>query len=163
MFGKKKQPQHLIIQVNRSDAKKPSQDEVRANKFVLTDIDGNTRAQLQCVAGGAVALTFHDDDGKMGMLLGLNPQQSPTLACVKDGKMKVNLDLDPKSHSPSLTLHGGGKSKVDVGFDKSDNASMQLHDQQGNVRVSISLSASGDAEVKLFDHRGYVVREMKGD
>ena len=163
MFGrKKKEPQHLVIEVASSDAAKPSQDEVRANKFVLTDVDGKARAQLQCAGGGAVALTFHDAKGKMGLLLGLDPEQSPTMAFVKDGKMKVNLDINKNTQEPTLSLKGGGKSKVDVGFDKTSSASLRLHDADGALRVSISLSAKGDAQVKLFDSKGYVVSEMKG-
>ena len=163
MFGKKKpKPQHLIIEIASSDKKKPSQPEIRANKFVLTDDDGLTRAQFQCAAGGAVALTFHDDQGKMGVLLGLDPSQNPTLAFVQNGQKKANLDIDKGTEQPSLTLHGAGKSRVNVGFDKTDNASLRLTDEAGNLRVSISLSAAGDAQVKLFDHRGYVVSEMKG-
>lgn len=162
MFGKKKTPQHLIIEVANPDAAKPSQDEVRAHKFVLTDAQGKARAQLQCAHGGAVALSFHDDRGKMGLLLGLDPDQSPTMAFVKDGKMKVNLDIDKSTQEPTLSLNGGGKSRVEVGFDKTSNASLRLHDTDGSLRVSISLSAKGDAQVKLFDSRGYVTSEMKG-
>jgi hypothetical protein len=161
MFGKKKKPQQLVIEIANSDKKKPSEPEIRANKFVLTDTDGATRAQFQCSAGGAVALTFHDDAGKMGVLLGLDPNQNPTLAFVRDGHMKANLDIDNKTEQPSLTLHGSGKSRVEVGFDKTDNASLRMTDEMGNVRASISLSAKGDAQIKLFDNKGYVVNEVK--
>lgn len=162
MFRKKKpEPHHLVIEIARSDKKKPSEPEIRANKFVLTDSEGQTRAQFQCSTGGAVALTFHDDAGKMGVLLGLDPAQNPTLAFVRNGQMKANLDIDKKSEQPSLTLHGSGKSRVEVGFDKTDNASLRMTDEDGNVRASISLSAKGDAQIKLFDHNGYVVNEVK--
>ena len=160
MFGRKVEPKHLVVKISRADAKKPSHAELRAHKFVLTDVDGNTRAQMQCVKEGAVALTFHEDDGKMGMLLGLDPHQSPTLAFVKDGKAKANLELDPRAHQPSLTLHSKGKAKVEVGFDKTDNAAVRLHDDEGQLRLSISLSADGSAQIKLFDRRGYVVSQM---
>lgn len=160
MFGRKPEPKHLIVEVARADAAKPSQPEVRAHKFVLTDADGHTRAQMQCVKGGAVALTFHNDEGRMGMLLGLDPDQSPTLAFMKDGKAKANLELDSKTHQPSLTLHSEGKSKVEIGFDKTDNAAVRLHDDDGQLRMSISLSADGSAQIKLFDKRGYVVSQM---
>ena len=161
MFGKKKKD-HLIIEVANPDAAKPSQAEVRAHKFILTDAKGKARAQLQCAKGGAVALSFHDDKGKMGLLLGLDPDQSPTMAFVKDGQMKLNVDIDKATEEPSISLKGGGKSKVEVGFDKTSNASLRLHDAEGSLRLSISLSANGDAQVKLFDRRGYVVNEMKG-
>ena len=163
MFGKKKkpQPQQLIIEVAKSDKKKPSEPEIRANKFVLTDTDGNTRAQFQAASGGAVALTFHDDDGKMKMLLGLDPAQNPTLAFMEKGQMKANLDLDKTTGQPKLSLQGTGKSKVEVGFDKTDNASVRLHDEAGNVRASFSLSAKGDAQLRIFDNKGYLVNELK--
>lgn len=163
MFGKKKpEPQHLIIEVAKSDAKKPSESELRAQKFVLTDEQGKTRAQFQCVAGGAVALTFHDGEGKMGLLLGLDPHQSPTLAMVKDGRMKANLELDQKTSQPMMSLHGKGKQKIEMGFDKTDNAAVRFHDEDGSLRMTLSLSSKGDAQIKLFDHKGYVVNEMKG-
>lgn len=159
MFGKKK-PQQLIIEVASSDKRKPSEPEIRANKFVLTDTEGLTRAQFQCAAGGAVALTFHDDTGKMGVLLGLDPDQNPTIALVRDGRMKANLDIDRATQQPKLSLHGGRKSKVEIGFDKTDNASLRLTDEAGNLRVSLSLSARGDAQLRLFDANGYVVNEL---
>lgn len=164
MFGRKKpqQPQQLIIEIAKSDKKKPSEPEIRANKFVLTDPEGTTRAQFQCAAGGAVALTFHDDDGKMGLLLGLDPAQNPTLAFVQKGQMKANLDIDKNTGQPSLSLQGSGKSKVEVGFDKTDNASLRLHDEAGNLRASLSLSARGDAQLRLFDQNGYVVNQVEG-
>ncbi len=162
MFRKKKpEPQQLIIEVNKADAKKPSEPETRTQKLVLTDVDGNTRAMLQCAGGGAVALTFHDDSGKMGMLLGLDPNQSPAMALVKDGKMKANLGLDKKTNEPALTLNGPDKSKVEVGYDKAETASLRLHDNEGNVRLSLSLTAKGEAQVKLFDRKGYTVKELK--
>lgn len=162
MFRKKKpEPQHLIIEVSSADKKKPSEPEIRAEKFVLTDSDGNTRAQLQCAGGGAVALTFHDDKGKMGLLLGLDPNQSPTVAFVKDGKMKANVELDKSTQQPQITLAGAGKSKVEVGYDKTENASLRLKDNDGHLRLSISLSAKGDAQVKLFDKAGYTQNELK--
>ena len=160
MFGRKK-PQHLIIEVNKTNSK-PSEDEVRARKFVLTDNEGNPRAQLQAVPGGAVALTFHDDDGKIGMLLGLDPEQSPTMALLQDGKRKLNVELDKKTHQPNVSIEGSGSSHIEVGYDKTDNASIRLHDGQGCLRASLSLSADGSAQLKLFDQRGYVVGEVKG-
>lgn len=158
---KKKEPQHLVVEVSSADNKKPSEGEVRAQRFVLTDSEGNTRAQLQCVDGGAVALTFHNDKGKMAMLLGLDPDQDPTFAFIKDGKKKASFELDKQTSQPSLSLHGSEKSKVEIGFDKTDNASVRLCDNEGSVRLSISLSAKGDAQVKLFDKKGYIQNELK--
>jgi hypothetical protein len=163
LFRKKKpKPQQLVIEVAKSDKKKPSEPEIRANKFVLTDSEGATRAQFQAAPGGAVALTFHDDAGKMGLLLGLDPAQNPTLAFVREGQMKANVGIDGKTDQPSLTLSGSGKSRVDVGFDKTDNASVRLTDETGSLRMSLSLSAKGDAQIKLFDQNGYLVNEFKG-
>jgi hypothetical protein len=163
MFGKKKpESQHLIIEIAPPIPGKPPKDEVRANRFVLTDTKGKARAQLQCAGGGAVALTFHDDQEKVGLLLGLDPNQSPTLAFVKDGKMKVNLDLDRKTHQPNLSVKGEGGSRVEVGFDESENAAIHLHDVGGSLRLSISLTAKGDAQIKLYDNKGYVTNEFQG-
>ena len=164
MFGKKpQQPEttHLVVEVSKADAKKPSQPEIRAHKFVLTDKDGLTRAQLQCAGKGAVALTFHDGDGKMGMLLGLDPNQSPTLAMFKDGKVKAGVELDKTNNQPLLTLRGAAEGKVEVGYDGKDNALVGLHDANGKLRVSITLDSKGDAEVRIFDKNGYVKSQLK--
>lgn len=164
MFGKKPQqpePVQLVVEVSRADAKKPSDSEVRAHKFVLTDSDGSTRAQLQSAGRGAVALTFHDTDGKMGMLLGLDPHGSPTIAMMKDGKVKAGVELDKVNSQPLITLRGAGESKVEVGYDGKDNASVGLHDTSGNLRVSITLDAHGEAQVKIFDKNGYAQSELK--
>ncbi len=163
MFGKKPQPEtaHLVVEVSKADVKKPSEAEVRAQKFVLTDRDGHTRAQLQSAGKGAVALTFHDSDGKMGMLLGLDPQQSPTIAMVKDGKVKASVELDKENHQPLLTLRGSSEAKVEVGYDGKDGAVVGLHDSNGTLRVAISLDARGDAEVRVFDKNGYIHSQLK--
>lgn len=161
MFGKKPEPQHLVVEVSKADAKKPSESELRAHKFVLTDKNGHTRAQLQSAGKGAVALTFHDSDGKMGLLLGLDPNQSPTLAFVKDGKVRAGLELDKKNDQPKLTLSGPGDATIDLGYDGKDNACVNLHDANGKVRVGITLSAKGDAEIKIYDKNGYVTSQVK--
>lgn len=161
MFGKKPEPVHLVVEVSKADSQKPSENELRAQKFVLTDKNGDTRAQLQSAGKGAVALSFHDDDGKMGLLLGLDPNQSPTLAFVKDGKVRAGLELDKKSDQPKLTLSGSGDSKIDLGYDGKDNACVNLHDANGKVRVGITLSAKGDAEIKIYDKNGYVTSQVR--
>jgi hypothetical protein len=151
MFGKKPQPQpesaHLVVEVTKADAKKPSQPE--------------TRAQLQCAGKGAVALTFHDADEKMGMLLGLDPHQSPTIAMFKDGKVRAGVELDKTTSQPQISLRGAGEGKVEVGYDGKDNASVGLHDANGKLRVSISLDSKGDAEVRIFDKNGYITSQLK--
>lgn len=163
MFGKKPQPEpvQLVVEVSKNDAKKPTEPEVRAQKFVLTDREGHTRAQLQSAGKGAVALTFHDSDGKMGMLLGLDPHQSPTIAMVKDGKVKASVELDKENHQPLLTLRGAAEGKIEVGFDGKDGAILGLHDTNGTLRVAISLDSRGDAEVRVFDKNGYIHSELK--
>ncbi len=161
MFGKKSEPLHLVVEVSKADAKKPTENELRAQKFVLTDKNGHTRAQLQSAGKGAVALSFHDGDGKMGLLLGLDPNQSPTLAFVKDGKLRAGIELDKKNDQPKLTLNGSGDSKIDLGYDGNDNAAIHLHDTNGKVRVGITLSAKGDAEIKIYDKNGYVTSQVK--
>jgi hypothetical protein len=163
MFGKKPQPEatHLVVEVSKADAKKPSAPEIRANRFVLTDKDGFTRAQLQCAGKGAVALTFHDSDGKMGMLLGLDPNQSPTMAMFKDGKVKANIELDKTNNQPLISLRGAAESKIEVGYDGKDNSSVGLHDANGKLRVSITLDSKGDAEVRIFDKNGYMKGQLK--
>lgn len=163
MFRKKQpiEPLQLIVEVSKADAQKPSESEVRAQKFVLTDSNGFTRAQLQCAGKGAVALSFHDGDGKMGMLLGLDPNQSPTLAMLRDGKVKASLDIDKATNSPQLSLRGASESKIEAKFDDKDNAVIGLHDTSGKLRVSICLTASGDAEISIFDKNGYIKNQLK--
>ncbi len=163
MFGKKPQPEpaQLVVEVSKNDARKPTEPEVRAQKFVLTDREGHTRAQLQSAGKGAVALTFHDTDGKMGMLIGLDPQQSPTIAMVKDGKVKASVELDKENHQPLLTLRGAAEGKIEMGFDGKDGAILGLHDTNGKLRVAISLDARGDAEIRVFDKNGYIHSELK--
>ncbi len=164
MFGRKpkSEPEQLVIEVAKSDAKKPTQQEVRAQKFVLTDGEGKTRAQLQSAGKkGAVALTFHDEDEKMRLLLGLDPKQAPTLVMLEDGRPRVGLELDGKTGQPNLTLSGAGESKIQAGFDGSNKATITVHDGTGQMRVSISLDPSGQAQVALYDHKGYVREKLR--
>lgn len=164
MFGRKpkSEPEQLIIEVAKSDAKKPTQQEIRAQKFVLTDGEGKTRARLQCAGkGGAVALTFHDGDEKMRLLLGLDPKQAPTLVMLEDGRPRAGLEVDAKTGQPSLTLSGTGESKIQAGFDAGNKATINLHDGTGQMRVSISLDANGQAQVALYDSKGYVREKLR--
>lgn len=165
MFGKKpeKQPETLTIEVSKPQSggrHKPAQGEVRAQKFLLEDGEGNIRAQLQSAGNGAVALTFHDNDGKMGLLVGLDPNQSPAVALVKEGQVKANVDLNRKTGHPSVKLSGPADSAIKLGFDAKDTAGLELHDQAGRLRVRISLTAQGEAEVALYDTKGYVREKM---
>lgn len=166
-YGKErepKQPMQLVIEVASSDKakKRPAQPEVRARKFVLEDADCNVRAQLQSAGNGAVALTFHDQEGKMGVLLGLDPNQSPTLALVKEGKLKAGLEMDKTSGEPALTLSGPGKSKVVAGYDEKSHAHLDVVDIMGTVRVSITLDPSGKAEISVFDRKGFSKEKISG-
>lgn len=156
-----KQPQQLIIEVATSNkGKSAAEAEIRAQKFVLEDGDGNVRAQLQSAGNGAVAMTFHDQKGKMGVLLGLDPNQSPTLALLKEGKMKAGIELDRQGGEPTLTLQGPGKSSVVAGYDADSRAVLGLHDTSGTLRVSITLDAKGRAQVAVFDQRGYAQEKL---
>lgn len=135
--------------------------ELRAQKFVLLDSDGKTRAQLQAAGkGGAVALTFHDSDEKMRLLLGLDPRQAPTLAMIEGTDKRVEIGVDGKSGRPHLSLKAGGGSEVAVRFDEYDRASISLCDLKGQARVRISLEPDGRAEVALYDEKGYVAQKL---
>lgn len=163
MFGKKpaQEPTQLIVTVSKSDSKTPSEPEVRAGKFVLTDSEGFPRAQLQCAGKGAVALTFHGGDGKMGLLIGLDPNGSPTLAMMKDGKVRAGIDLDKDKGHAQLTLKGPLDSKIEAGYSDPDRASLGLTDANGKLRVSINLDLQGGAEIKIYDKNGYAVSQLK--
>ncbi len=161
MFGSQpKQPQHLTIEIPQANKKATGKAEVRARRFVLEDDEGGIRAQLQSAGNGAVALTFHDQGGKLGVLVGLDPKQNPTLALVKEGKMKAGLELDKESGQPALNLKGAADSQVTVGFDSKNNAEVSLTDQAGRLRVSITLAPNGEAQVALYDTKGYVREKM---
>lgn len=136
---------------------------IKARKFVLEDEHGKTRAELQSAPNGAVALTFHDLAGKMCALFGLDPRQAPTLALIKDGKVKAGVELGKNNGQPQLVLNGPGKSNVGVDFeDRTGNASVVLHDQSGIARVSIAMSPNGKTEISLFDEQGYVAERLTG-
>ncbi len=136
-------------------------EELRAQKFVLLDSDGKTRAQLQAAGkGGAVALTFHDSDEKMRLLLGLDPRQAPTLAMLEGAEKRVEIGVDGKSGRPHMSLKAGGRSEVAVHFDEYDRASISLSDLKGQARVRISLEPDGRAEVALYDEKGYVAQKL---
>lgn len=136
---------------------------VKARKFVLEDEQGRVRAELQSAPNGAVALSFHDTAGKMCALLGLDPRQAPTLALLKDGKVKAGLELGRNNGQPQLVLNGPSKASVGVGFDdRTGNAAVVIHDQSGTPRVSICMTPAGKTEVSLFDEAGYVAERMTG-
>lgn len=167
MFGRKTKPEPPAVEAPAPNLEPPpkedplEREEFRAQKFVLLDSEGKTRAQLQAAGkGGAVALTFHDSDEKMRLLLGLDPRQAPTLAMLEGTDKRVEIGMDGKSGRPHLSLKAGGRSEVAVRFDEYDRASLSLSDTKGQARVRISLEPDGRAEVALYNEKGYVAQRL---
>lgn len=75
---------------------------VEAQKFVLQDARGESRAELTVLPDGSPTLGFLDREGKPRLVLGLAPDSSPGLALLDPGE-KARL---------TLSLQGPGSSVV---------------------------------------------------
>lgn len=128
-----------------------SSKELRTRKLVLEDEKGNPRAELKASANGSVGLAFKNSKGKMSALFGIDPNQSPTLVMLKDGKVRASMDRG------KLTLTGVNNAKVTVGIDdKSGEAGLVLKDAKGITRVSVTMDSNGRTTIATHDEQGYI-------
>ncbi|MFH1021999.1 MAG: hypothetical protein V1809_01255 [Planctomycetota bacterium] len=109
---------------------------VRANGFVLEDINGNTRASMTLDKEGGPSMILFDGAGKAGAIIAMIQNE------------------------PSICLYGNNsKSGILLNVDKF-GSSINLSDEKGNIRVDLAVTKYGPA-LNLSDEKG-VRREMLG-
>ena len=107
--------------------------EIRANKFVLEDQDGTTRAQLAIDLNGSM-LFLHDENGN------------------------IRAALIATSDGPALVLREKGKTRAELGVLK-DTPQLVLLDENGKPRTALSVDKDGP-KLGLFEKNGKPIWEV---
>jgi len=116
----------------RGAAAEKAAPEIRATRFVLTDRDGKSRAELGTRPDGSVALRLADARGV----------NRATLSVAADGVSR-------------LALHGAdGRPRAQVTTGPDDWPSLVFFDKQGMRRAALDISLGGWPVFALADDRG---------
>ena len=98
---------HLMTRgIGTAEADQPRQDQekiVTAEKFVLTDKDGNTKMLLN-VEGNRPGIHFYDSTGKHRLWVGISTKDRPAIRLkTKDKKAKIQINLE-EDGSPKILM-----------------------------------------------------------
>ena len=148
---------------------------VNAEKFILRDSSGKTRASLSVGPDGKVALALADKDGKIRAGLGVTSDGSPGLALAdKDGTRRaglgvgvdgtVRLDLTDKDGKPRAELavldygspvlllrNNDGIPRALIGFMADRSPTITLTDKDGKPRAELAVSDDGLPHLAILD------------
>lgn len=118
--------------------------EVRAQRFMLEDQDGNMRGLWQLAADGTVRLSIHDASGQGRLNISVLQDGAPGISFVdEDDRRRVVLGLLPDETSTLVFADGGGVARAVLGVSETGSSSLLFADGDGVSRVSLGLDASG--------------------
>ena len=151
---------------------------IEAEKFVLRDKSGKTRAFLGVGDEGTVVLDLNDQDEKIVVNLAVTAKGDAVLSFVKNDEVHVGLtfndatrlsslillDDDGKEsvmivsggvdNAPTLSLaYKNGGSGITLGF-LPDVPSLAIYDRKGKNRVKLSLGFDESPTVSIIDKDG---------
>lgn len=133
-----------------------TESEVRAQRFMLEDRDGNLRGAWQLAEDGAVRLSIHDAAGQGRLNLSVLKDGAPGISFVDaDDRRRVVVGLLPDQTSTIVFADAGGVPRAVLGVSEEGSASLLFADGDGVSRVSLGLDASGAG--------GLVVPQEGGD
>ncbi len=132
-----------------------------AQKFVLTDTRGETRAVLTAagidpsllLTPGEAMFALYDTNGRVGAVLTAGPEGSHLQ--LADANQRVSADLGVHVYGPALSLYdANGKERLSLNVhrDLSGAPEVSLSDSD---RVRISLNLLDGPSVYLNDKQGY--------
>jgi hypothetical protein len=125
-------------------------DEVRAQRFVLVDPDGEERAELGALSDGAARLVIRDKAGKMAAWVGVNGDGDPSLSIVDTQQNKPIAELVIFDGRPRLALCSpAGKPRAGIRISKDGGVGIDLLDASGRPRGSWDLDS-----LDIFDRNG---------
>jgi len=124
--------------------------EVRGQRFVLEDADGNLRGLWQLDAEGTVRLSIHDSAGNPRMNLAVLEDGAPGIAFVDESdRRRVVLGLLPDQTSTLVFADAGGIPRAVLGVSGQGSSNLLFADERGVSRVSVGLDASGTGNLTL--------------
>ena len=127
---------------------------VEAERFLLRDANGRTRAVLHTQADGSPHLEFHDAAGNTRATLGLAGDAAHLSLTDAKGKGGTILRTQPNGR-PNVTLTDENGTRRAVLFLADDGApSLAFSDKQRRSRVVLNLLGNGFASLSLSDGAG---------
>jgi hypothetical protein len=153
--------------------------ELKSNKFVLVDADGNERGVFQVdrkgVAGvsledqtgrqrtefrvgadGGAAVVFYDQSGSKRVLLGETPGGRDGLAIYSIGGRQIAGFTVADDNASSVTLYDptNGRARVGLGVSGTGEPALVLFDQNGRDRAEMHVTVNGKPGLALADESG---------
>jgi len=126
--------------------------EVRAQRYVLEDNDGNVRGLWQIDDEGSVRLSIHDASARPRMNLTVLADGAPGVSLVDEAdRRRVVLGLLPDRTSTLVFADGSGIPRAVLGVASEGSANLLFADKTGVSRVSVGLDASGAGNLTLPD------------
>ncbi len=123
---------------------------VEAERFVLRDTRGRTRATLDAEGSGTLALSLYDQNGKIRASLAVEADGTPRLDLVdQNGKQRVALNV-VKDASALVLADQNGKGRISLTVLPGGRPDLALSDQNGKTRLVLDVGTSGPSVV-LYD------------
>lgn len=126
---------------------------IEADRFILRDKDGNTRAALHMLPEGYPILAFYDRDGH-DLLQFYAWHDNAVGMDVLDNKGNIRVGIGgDQDGGVGMAIYGGnGKKRADFGMSNSGLAGMGIYDRNGVMRIEDSVQADGSSGRTVFDH-----------
>lgn len=128
---------------------------VTVRQLIVTDKDGNPRAQLAVSDAGEPRLDFVDKDGRSIANIGLTQEGNPDLHLnAKDGSPRIRLAL-LSNGEPRLdfTMEQDGKSVASFGLSPDGWPNLRLSGKEGKAATSLTF-LDGNPRILLEDVKG---------
>lgn len=126
---------------------------MEADRFVLRDATGQTRAELKIDDDGQPALLFYDHGAHQRVEVGLQEDGSPFLSLISSNGNVCQLASSPEG-SISLNIGSDGNSGVWLGLRDDGLPELSLVDREGHIRVLLGLNHGGEPVTALTDKTG---------
>ncbi|HIJ65313.1 MAG TPA: hypothetical protein HPP77_05110 [Candidatus Hydrogenedentes bacterium] len=112
-----------------------SKGTLRAKEFVLEDAEGNERAAIRVDAAHNTRLEFKDEQGNVGLFIGLTAAGTPRVwLSYAGGKGSIQLEANNRLSTAGLIIAGTtGKAQVLLGVARNGLPAIALLDPEGNV------------------------------
>jgi hypothetical protein len=168
---------HLVPREAEASAR--AARELKANKFILVDTDGNERGVFQVdkkgIAGvsledqtgrqrsefrvgadGGAAIAFYDQSGSKRVVLGETPGARDGLAIYSAGGRQIAGFTVADDNASSVTLYdpSTGRARVGLGVSSSGEPALVLFDQSGRDRAEMHVTVNGKPGLALADENG---------
>ena len=120
---------------------------MQAQRFILTDADGNTRAMLSTNEQGGANLVLVDANGKQRVNLGMTLSETLLSMLDSDAKVRTMLGTD-NAHGTFLSINNAnGRRRAELAVDNKKAAGLSFFGPGEKSSTSLGEDASGSALV----------------